>query len=160
MKIKVDGWRTHITFSSAHFIPEYAKCGRLHGHTYAIHAIVVGEVDARGIIMDFSVLKKVMNNIANELDHRILIPDNGNLKILESDGMVEVLLQDKRYMFPEEDCQRLPIVSSSAENLATYVLDRIKDEITMPTNVTALHVGIDEGYGQGAWTTTGSGEER
>ena len=100
------------------------------------------------------------NNIAHELDHRILIPDNGNLKILESDGIVEVLLQDKRYMFPEEDCQRLPIVSSSAENLATYVLDRIKDEITMPTNVTALHVGIDEGYGQGAWTTTGSGEER
>ncbi|HHH77810.1 MAG TPA: 6-pyruvoyl tetrahydropterin synthase family protein, partial [Thermoplasmatales archaeon] len=35
MKVKVDGWRSHIVFSSAHFIPDYERCGRLHGHSYA-----------------------------------------------------------------------------------------------------------------------------
>lgn len=160
MNIKVDGWRTHITFSSAHFIPEYAKCGRLHGHTYAIHMVVEGDVDARGIVMELSILKKVMRNIAHELDHRMLIPANGDMKITESDGAVEVLLQDKRYLFPVEDCLHLPIGSSSVENLATYVLNRIKDEMAIPTNVTALHVGVDEGYGQGAWVTTEYGEQK
>ncbi|RLF42165.1 MAG: 6-pyruvoyl tetrahydropterin synthase family protein, partial [Thermoplasmata archaeon] len=40
--IEIDGWRANIRFSSAHIIPEYDKCGRLHGHTYAIHAKIYG----------------------------------------------------------------------------------------------------------------------
>ena len=154
MQIKVDGWRAHITFSSAHFIPKYAKCGRLHGHTYAIHAMVEGEADERGIILDFSILKEALRTIASELDHRVLLPDLGDIEIRKSNGSIEVLFQDKRYLLPAEDCKSLPITSSSAENLAAYVLRRVTKEIHLPTNVVALHIGIDEGYGQGAWVAT------
>jgi 6-pyruvoyltetrahydropterin/6-carboxytetrahydropterin synthase len=154
MKIKVDGWQAHIMFSSAHFIPEYAKCGRLHGHTYAIHAVVEGETDERGIIMDFSILKEALRTIAHELDHRVLLPEQGDIDIHTANGTIEVLFRDKRYLFPAEDCQRLPISSSSAENLAAYVLSRVTEEVSIPINVDALHIGVDEGYGQGAWAVT------
>jgi 6-pyruvoyltetrahydropterin/6-carboxytetrahydropterin synthase len=150
MKIKIDGWRTHIVFSSAHFIPDYARCGRLHGHSYAIHATVDGGVDETGIIIDFGRLKDAMKKIADGIDHKIIIPEKGNIKISRSGGEVEVVFGRKRYVFPEEDCILLPIKSSSAENLARYVLDRLIEEIKLPDNVNYIEIGIDEGFGQGA----------
>ena len=151
MKVKVDGWRSHIVFSSAHFIPDYERCGRLHGHSYAIHAAVEGETDEMGIVMDFGELKRAMKKIADELDHRMLIPENGDLEISRDGGAVEVIFDKKRYVFPEEDCLILPTDSSSAESLATYVMDRIMNEMRLPATVTRIEVGVDEGFGQGAW---------
>ena len=66
--ITIDGWNAKIRFSSAHVIPEYEKCGRLHGHTYAVHVKVFGKTDEKGIIMDFAVLKNVLRDIVKELD--------------------------------------------------------------------------------------------
>ena len=76
--LEIDGWRSNIRFSSAHIIPEYEKCGRLHGHTYAVHVKIGGKLDSKGIIMDFSLLKDALKKIVNELDHRILIPAKSN----------------------------------------------------------------------------------
>ena len=47
--ITIDGWNAKIRFSSAHVIPEYEKCGRLHGHTYEVHAKVFGKTDEKGL---------------------------------------------------------------------------------------------------------------
>ena len=153
MKVKVDGWRSHIVFSSAHFIPDYERCGRLHGHSYAIHASVDGEADEMGIVVDFGELKRAMKKIADELDHHMLIPEKGDLEISVHQGEVEVVFDRKRYIFPEEDCKLLPINSSSAESLASYVLARIIEEIDIPANVNMIEVGVDEGFGQGAWVS-------
>ncbi|KAA0004372.1 MAG: 6-pyruvoyl tetrahydropterin synthase family protein [Thermoplasmata archaeon] len=151
MKVKVDGWRSHIVFSSAHFIPDYERCGRLHGHSYAIHAVVEGEADEMGIVIDFGELKRAMKKIADEIDHHMIVPEKGEIEISRSNGEVEIIFGKKRYVFPEEDCIILPIDSSSAESLASYVLERIIEEMKMPENVREIEVGIDEGYGQGAW---------
>ena len=75
----MDGWRSNIRFSSAHIIHEYEKCGRLHGHTYAIHAKIYGEPDSKGIILDFSILKEKLREIADELDHKVLIPEKSTV---------------------------------------------------------------------------------
>ena len=77
--ISIDGWKANIRFSSAHVIPEYEKCGRLHGHTYAVHIKITGDTDENGIIIDFSFLKNLTKEIINELDHRILIPSNSKI---------------------------------------------------------------------------------
>ena len=61
--IYIDGWKSNIRFSSAHIIPEYEKCGQLHGHTYAVHIKVAGEPDKKGIIMDFSLLKDFVGSL-------------------------------------------------------------------------------------------------
>jgi 6-pyruvoyltetrahydropterin/6-carboxytetrahydropterin synthase len=149
--IKIDGWRSNIRFSSAHIIPEYEKCGRLHGHTYAVHVKISGEPDKKGIILDFSILKDALRQIVNELDHRILIPEKNNVvKIIKEIKSVKVSTLGKDYVFPFSDCVFLPIGSSSAENLAAYILEKILEKISLPKHVECIEIGVDEGYGQGA----------
>ncbi|HEC86713.1 MAG TPA: 6-pyruvoyl tetrahydropterin synthase family protein [Thermoplasmatales archaeon] len=146
--IEIDGWQTNIRFSSAHVIPEYEKCGRLHGHTYAIHAKIWGGRDKNGIVVDFSVIKNVLRKIAKELDHRVIIPkEYSGVEIKEES--VELENNGKKYVFPKEDCVILPINSSSAENLAEYVLQRVLDEISTK-GMREIEIGVDEGFGQGA----------
>jgi len=146
--IEIDGWQTNIRFSSAHVIPEYEKCGRLHGHTYAIHAKIWGKRDKNGIVVDFSVIKNVLRKIAKELDHRVIIPkEYDGVKIKEES--VELENNGKKYVFPKEDCVILPINSSSAENLAEYVLQRVLNEISTK-GMKEIEIGVDEGFGQGA----------
>ena len=149
--ISIDGWRLNIRFSSAHIIPEYEKCGRLHGHTYAVHMKISGKPDKKGIIMDFSLLKDVLRGIVCELDHRILIPEKNNIvKIEKEKNNVKVTSFEKEYVFPLNDCVFLPINSTSAENLAGYILEKMLKKISLPENVECIEIGVDEGYGQGA----------
>ncbi len=150
MEIRLDGWKLNLTFAAAHFIADYSKCSRLHGHSYAISVIVKGKA-INGIVMDFVELKNRIRSIAEELDHKVLIPTKGDLKINVKDNEIEVIHKEKRFVFPKEDCAFIPVQSSSAENLASYILQKLV-ELSFPENVEEVGVGIDEGYGQGAWT--------
>jgi 6-pyruvoyltetrahydropterin/6-carboxytetrahydropterin synthase len=148
--IIIDGWKSNIRFSSAHIIPDYEKCGRLHGHTYAVHVKIVGEPDEKGIIMDFSILKDILKEIVNELDHKILIPEKSNLvTIKKEDKSIKMLILKKQYVLPIEDCVLLPIDSTSAENLAKYILDKVLKKIQFD-RLDSIEIGVDEGFGQGA----------
>jgi 6-pyruvoyltetrahydropterin/6-carboxytetrahydropterin synthase len=150
--ISIDGWKANIRFSSAHVIPEYEKCGRLHGHTYAVHIKVYGKTDEKGIIIDFSLLKDVLRTIVKDLDHKILIPEKSNvIKIQKNDENIKVNSLNKKYVFPKCDCILLPIKSTSAEALANYVLNRVIDNINLSNRLERIEIGIDEGFGQGAW---------
>jgi len=152
--IVIDGWKAKIRFSAAHVIPEYEKCGRLHGHSYAIHARLHGSQDEKGIIIDFSIAKKILRNIANILDHKVLIPNNSTVVTTkQSDQSIELQSLGKTYVFPVSDCVLLPISSSSAEHLAEYVLNSFLTELGSNHQLTMIEIGIDEGYGQGAWIT-------
>lgn len=149
--IEIDGWKSNIRFSSAHIIPEYEKCGRLHGHTYAVHIKISGEPDKKGIILDFSLLKNILKKITDELDHKILIPEKSNsIKIFKEKKTVKIESIENSYSFPLSDCIFLPISSTSAENLACFILEKILKKISLPGNVDGIEIGVDEGYGQGA----------
>ena len=149
--IKIDGWQANIRFSSAHIIPEYEKCGRLHGHSYAVHLKIAGTLDEKGIIMDFSLLKEGLRQIVNELDHRIIIPEKSKiLKIEREKDNVKIISLKNKYVFPLSDCVFLPIDSTSAENLANYILKKFIKQVSLPKNIEGIEIGVDEGYGQGA----------
>ena len=152
--IYIDGWESDIRFSSAHIIPDYEKCGRLHGHTYAVHVKIVGKPDKKGIIMDFSLLKDIFKKIVDELDHRILIPEKSSLvTIKKEEKSIKMVTLKKQYILPMEDCILLPIESTSAENLAHYILNRALEKITASKRIKSVEVGVDEGFGQGARVT-------
>ena len=149
--LEIDGWKSNIRFSSAHIIPEYEKCGRLHGHTYAVHLKISGEPDKKGIIIDFSILKNLLKKISGDLDHKILIPEKSKAIIIVKDKKsVKINSLGNEYIFPIKDCIFLPIGSTSAENLANYILNKILKTIKLPENVDGIEIGVDEGYGQGA----------
>jgi len=149
--IYIDGWKANIRFSSAHIIPEYEKCGRLHGHTYAVHAKITGDPDSKGIIMDFSALKEILKKIVNELDHRVLVPEKSTAaKIEKNKENVKINSLGKKYVIPINDCVFLPIKSTSAENLSNYIFNKLITNIKFPKNVEKIEIGVDEGFGQGA----------
>lgn len=152
--IQIDGWKSNIRFSSAHLIAEYEKCGRLHGHTYAVNLKVCGEPDKNGVIIDFSLLKNILKSVIKELDHKVLIPKKSSLvKIEKKEGKVKLYTGSKQYILPLEDCVLLPISSTSVENLAQYILGKMVKKIAMPKRIKSIELGIDEGFGQGAWIT-------
>jgi 6-pyruvoyltetrahydropterin/6-carboxytetrahydropterin synthase len=150
--IIIDGWKSNICFSSAHIIHEYEKCGRLHGHTYAIHAKLSGDIDNQGIIIDFSVVKNILRNIANHLDHKVLIPEKSKIAKIEKNKTesVKVTALEKTFVFPFNDCVFLPIASTSAENISKFILDYLLKNLDISSRINYIEIGIDEGYGQGA----------
>ena len=68
-KIKVQ-----TQFSAAHFLRNYkGKCESLHGHNWRIEVLVSSEgLSSSGMVMDFSELKKMTNDVIEILDHKNL----------------------------------------------------------------------------------------
>jgi 6-pyruvoyltetrahydropterin/6-carboxytetrahydropterin synthase len=153
LEVKIDGWQKGIRFSSAHTTPELGKCERLHGHTYAVHCIISGEQNPKGIVYDFVDITRNLREIADEIDHLVLVPTKGapRIEVKEKDGFVHMKVLGRQYMFPRDDCAMIPIQSSTAENLCQYYLNELVKRAKPPKEVVAIKLGIDEGYGQGAW---------
>jgi 6-pyruvoyltetrahydropterin/6-carboxytetrahydropterin synthase len=99
------------------------------------------------------VLKKALRAIADDFDHRILLP--GNCKSMEMQLGEEIVIRSgsKRYVFPAEDVLIMDAEESSAEELARVILEMVLRQVPMPPNVTGIEVGVEEELGQSAWVT-------
>lgn len=153
--IRVDGWRSGIRFDAAHVIPHHPKCGRLHGHTYALHAEVHGDVDPKtGFVMDFGEVKQVLRDVADRLDHHVLVQAKSeHFTPMKRGTQYHFELGLKHYVLPEEDVLLLPIEATTAEALAEFVADEILALVRFPATAKRLDVGFDESYGKGAWAS-------
>lgn len=100
-----------IDFCYGHRLLNYeGKCRYLHGHNgRAIIAIEAPSLDERGMVMDFSEIKRVVSAwIDQNLDHRMLLH--------ERDPMVPILQQHGEPLF-------LMSVNPTAENIARLIYD-------------------------------------
>jgi len=79
--------RVETEFSAAHFLSHYrGKCEKLHGHNYKVRLWVRGEdLDEGGMLVDFSLLKKVLKEICGVLDHSNL----NDMEIFQNDPSAE-----------------------------------------------------------------------
>jgi len=88
--------KTSASFDSAHFLKGYnGKCANLHGHTWKVEVEVcssslVPDGEKRGMVIDFSDLKKAVRTLAERFDHT-LIYETGSLsehtlRVLEEEG--------------------------------------------------------------------------
>lgn len=86
-----------FTFDSAHFLPNVPpdhKCREIHGHTYRLVVYIEGDMDKNvGWVMDFAVVKKVIDPIIKRIDHHLL----NNIEGLENPTceMIAVWLWDR-----------------------------------------------------------------
>lgn len=66
--------RVEAEFAAAHFLSHYhGKCERLHGHNYRVRLWAKGkELDAGGMLIDFSLLKAALREVCGTLDHQNL----------------------------------------------------------------------------------------
>jgi 6-pyruvoyltetrahydropterin/6-carboxytetrahydropterin synthase len=93
-------------FSSAHRLRGYhGKCENLHGHNWNVEVTIRGgKLNPQGMIIDFDELKKVINSVLEEYDHKYLneLPDfrrlnptTENISFLIS-GKIQKKLKAKR----------------------------------------------------------------
>ena len=148
----------NIVFASAHFIifPGH-RCERLHGHNYRARITVEGGLDPEAhYVFDFGALKQIMKRLADEVDHRVLLPlRHPKLEVREQGDTVTVSYDGKpRYVFPRGDCALLPIPNTTVEMLAEYLAGRARAEIERAgsgaVSVRAIEIGIEENFGQSA----------
>ena len=132
--------KTTAAFDSAHFLSGYnGKCANIHGHTWTIEVevranslITAGE--KRGMVIDFSDLKKSVKALADRYDHT-LIYEQGSLRestlnaLREEDFSLKELpvrptAENFAKLFYEALSKELPVCSvtvyETPQNCATY----------------------------------------
>ena len=76
--------KNEIQFDTAHYLSGYeGKCSNIHGHRYRLVAELASETlqpsgQCRGMVADFGDVKKEMQRIAEQYDHKLLIEDNAD----------------------------------------------------------------------------------
>lgn len=96
-------------YDSAHFLRSYkGKCEQLHGHRYQVEAaLTTGELGEGGMAFDFVDIKRVLREVANELDHQ-------NLNDLPPFTEIEPSAENQARYFFEELKKRLPAEMADA----------------------------------------------
>ena len=148
--------KDYLVFASAHFITFRGhQCESLHGHNYRVGVMVEGAVDDECLfVLDFSILKKIVRKIVDDIDHKVLLPTNNPKLAYRHEGeMVHVDYFGKpTYVFPKGDCALLPIQNSTAEMLAEYIAVHVKRELLEGgyDHLTLLELEVEENFGQSA----------
>ncbi len=158
MKVIINGIHANLRFSSAHMIPCHQFCGGIHGHSYHVDVQVEGERTGEfGFVVDFKKVKDLMRGICKKLDHKVLIPLNSaEIEFKNLENSVEFTIGNKEYKLPVEDCCLLPLKSTSAEDLAEYMADKLYNSLKEDGNnskntIKSVQICVNEGIGQGAY---------
>ena len=155
-EFKVAVTKDNLVFASAHFItfPGH-RCETLHGHNYRTRVVVEGGLDPEAhYVFDFSVLKHLMKQLTDEIDHKVLLPlENPKIQIREEGDSLAVAVAGKpRYVFPRIDCAMLPLPNTTVEMLAQYLAGRVCKELAAAgaVDLKAIEVEVEENFGQSA----------
>lgn len=103
------------TFSAAHTLNIGDKREDLHGHNFKVEATVASEkLNADGLVLDFRVLKKWVNEILEDLDHTFL-----------------------------NDLPPFSNTSPTAENIARFIYNRLEKN-TVPMDLKVSRIAVWE----------------
>jgi 6-pyruvoyltetrahydropterin/6-carboxytetrahydropterin synthase len=96
-------------YDSAHYLRSYhGKCEQLHGHRYIVEAaLATDRLGEGGIAFDFVDVKRVLRELADELDHN-------NLNELPPFTEIEPSAENQARYFYEELKRRLPAEMAEA----------------------------------------------
>jgi 6-pyruvoyltetrahydropterin/6-carboxytetrahydropterin synthase len=151
-KVRVE--KDSLVFSAAHFITFAGNiCERLHGHNYRVAVEIEGPLDENQYVVDFIALRDSLADIVRQLDHRVLLPtEHPTIHVQATDREVEARFEDRRWVFPKDDCVLLPVPNTTAELLARYIGQRLREALLARGHVEpqVLRVEVDECYGQKA----------
>ena len=100
--------KAQLNFSAAHHLLNYdGACENQHGHNWLVEAYVKGEkLDKSNILVDYKVIKKVLKEVTDYLDH-----------------------QDINELPEFKD------VSPSSEILAQYIYKKMKEQIPQTSKI-------------------------
>jgi 6-pyruvoyltetrahydropterin/6-carboxytetrahydropterin synthase len=148
--------KEYLKFSAAHFIAYPGFREPLHGHNYQVSVRVEADLGPDGYVLDFGLVKRVAKSLCEELDERVLLPRMSDCLTVDPAGdVVQVRTETgDRFQFPSADVRLLPIAHSSAEEIAAYLLGRLRAALASEAGgrgIAALEVGVAEAPGQIAY---------
>lgn len=122
--------KTEDSFDSAHFLYNYeGKCKNIHGHRWRVIVEIKSQSldtspQTRGMLVDFSQLKKDLKKETDLLDHALIIEKNSlKAKTLEA-------LLEENFSIIELDFR------PTAENMAKYFFKKMEEKGYNIKNVT------------------------
>ena len=148
--------KDYLVFASAHFITFAGhRCEGLHGHNYRARVTVEGQLDQETwFVFDFVVLKRLMRELCDQIDHKVLLPlENPKIQVTEDGDAVKVAYEGKpRYEFPRADCALLPVPNTTVVMLAELLATRLRAELEKmgARGLTAIEMEVEENFGQWA----------
>lgn len=144
--------KDYLKFSAAHFMAHRECREKLHGHNYQVSVRLEGTLGGDGYVIDFGLVKDLGRRLCRELDERTLVPTASDcLEVKQAGEGVEVTYRDgSRFFFPAGDVVLLPIAHTSAEELASWLAERLREELAgeMGRGLELLEVGVAESAGQ------------
>jgi 6-pyruvoyltetrahydropterin/6-carboxytetrahydropterin synthase len=149
-----------LKFAAAHFIAYPGFREPLHGHNYQVSVRIEADLGPDGYVLDFGLVKRVAKALCEELDERVLIPERSDCLTVArvGDGVEVTTERGDRFRFPAADVRLLPIAHSSAEELAAYLVARLRDALASETGgrgLAGVEVGVAEAPGQAAYCREG-----
>jgi 6-pyruvoyltetrahydropterin/6-carboxytetrahydropterin synthase len=160
-KTSAESWSVRVTkdtlvFSAAHFITFNRNiCERIHGHNWRVEAEIEGPLDENHYVFDFIALRDGLQALVHELDHRVLLPDRHPMIRVEISGdeqEVTARFENRRWVFPREDCVILPVENTTAELIARWIglslIERLK--LNQQHGLSRLRISVEENFGQWA----------
>ena len=150
-KFRVRVTKDHLVFSAAHFITFNGNiCERLHGHNWRTAVELTGPLDENRYVFDFIALRDAMQKIVGELDHHVLLPTkHAQIRVQSDEREVTATFESRRWIFPREDCVLLPVVNTTAEEIAAWIGARLQD-VVRGQNIETIQVEVEENFGQWA----------
>jgi len=114
-----------------HRLPFHSRgCQNIHGHSYEMKVELEGTKNDQGMILDYSDLKSAVKHIIDKWDHSFLVDDKDELMLnfLKSNGMKYVVFKG----------------NTTAENLAHYLCEVLKNILASNKNLVAIEVTVRE----------------
>ncbi len=153
-KFSIRVQKGYINFSSAHFITyEGTRCEALHGHNFTTSLRLDGTLDENDYVLDFVKTKKMLKNICDAIDHKVLLPtDSKKILVEKRDNAITADYEGRFYQFPADDVVLLPIPNVTSEMLAFYICGEMKTALKSigVDNLSFIAVEVCESPGQGA----------
>lgn len=144
--------KDHLVFSAGHFITfAGGTCERIHGHNYRVEVELQGPLDENHYVVDFIALRDSLHEIVLGLDHRMLLPtQHPAIQVTSDEREITARFEDRRWVFPREECVLLEIPNTTTELLAEWIglrlLKALENRLAWKPEV--LRVGVDENHGQ------------
>jgi 6-pyruvoyltetrahydropterin/6-carboxytetrahydropterin synthase len=149
---RVDVTKEQFVFSAAHFITFAGDiCERLHGHNYGVRCCVEGPLDKNRYVVDFIALRDAVLHETSALDHHVILPaDHAEIKVTSDAKETTATFRDRRWVFPNEDCVVLPVVNTTAEEIARVIAERVRERTrkAFGNALSWIEVAVDENHGQ------------
>lgn len=115
----------------AHRLPFHGGgCRNVHGHSYRMMIEISGEPDQNGMVLDYFVLKQMIDPMVEEIDHSFLCDRSDTMM---SDFLIASRLKVVFVDFP-----------TTAENIAQWFFERLTDVFAPMKNLRELRVRVEE----------------